>query len=41
MEPYDVRPDGQRFLIFMRQGGGQDAPITVVLKWWAELRQEP
>jgi hypothetical protein len=39
---YDVRPDGQQFLIFMRQGGTQDArPITVVLNWWAELRQEP
>jgi hypothetical protein len=38
---YDVRPDGQHFLIFMRQRGTQDAPITVVLNWWAELRQEP
>jgi hypothetical protein len=32
---YDVRPDGQRFLILMRQRGTQDAPITVVLNWWA------
>jgi len=40
--PYDVRPDGQQFLIFlMTQRGTQDAPITVVLNWWAELRQEP
>jgi Tol biopolymer transport system component len=38
---YDVRPGGQQFLIFMRQSGAQDAPITVVLNWWAELRQEP
>jgi serine/threonine-protein kinase len=38
---YDVRPDGQQFLIFTRQRGTQDAPITVVLNWWAELRQEP
>jgi hypothetical protein len=38
---YDVRPDGQQFLIFMRQSGTQDAPITVVQNWWAELRQEP
>jgi hypothetical protein len=39
---YDVRPDGQQFLVFMRtQRGTQDAPITVVLNWWAELRQEP
>ena len=39
--PYDVRPDGQQFVIFMRQLGTQDTPITVVLNWWAELRQEP
>jgi hypothetical protein len=40
--PYDVRPDGRQFLIFMRQSPDtQDAPITVVLNWWAELRQEP
>jgi hypothetical protein len=39
---YDVRPDGQQFLVFvMTQRGTQDAPITVVLNWWAELRQEP
>ena len=38
---YDVRPDGQQFVIFMRQRGTQDTPITVVLNWWAELRQEP
>jgi Tol biopolymer transport system component len=38
---YDVRPNGQQFLIFMRQRSTQDAPITVVLNWWAELRQEP
>ena len=40
--PYDVRPDGQQFLVFMTtQRGTQDAPITVVLNWWAELRREP
>ena len=40
--PYDVRPDGQQFLVFMRtQRRTQDAPITVVLNWWAELRQKP
>src|SRR5262244_2216456 len=34
--PYDVRPDGQQFLVFMRtQRSTQDAPITVVLNWWA------
>jgi hypothetical protein len=38
---YDVRPDGQQFLILMSQRGTQDSPITVVLNWWADLRQEP
>jgi hypothetical protein len=38
---YDVRGDGQRFLIFMSQRGTVDAPIKVVLNWWAELRQKP
>ena len=38
---YDVRPDGQQFLILMRQRSTQDAPITAVLNWWAVLRQEP
>ena len=38
---YDIRPDGQQFLILVSQRGSQDAPITVVLNWWAELRQEP
>ena len=38
---YDVRPDGQQFLMFRSQQGTQDAPITVVLNWWAELRHEP
>jgi len=38
---YDVSPDGQRFLVLIRHRDTQDAPITVVLNWWAELRQEP
>ena len=38
---YDVRPDGKQFLILMSQRGTQDAPITVVLNWWVELRREP
>jgi Tol biopolymer transport system component len=36
---YDVRADGQRFLMFVSPRGTADAPITVVLNWWAELRQ--
>ena len=39
---YDVRPDGRQFLFFMaHQQGTRDAPITVVVNWWVELRQEP
>jgi Tol biopolymer transport system component len=38
---YDVRADGQQFLIFMAQRAVQDAPITVVLNWWTALRQQP
>jgi len=38
---FDVRPDGKQFLILTRQRSTQDAPITVVLNWWAELRQAP
>jgi hypothetical protein len=34
---YDARADGQQFLIFVPQGARQDAPITVVLNWWADL----
>ena len=35
---YDVRGDGQQFLIFMVGRETQDAAITVVVNWWAELR---
>jgi hypothetical protein len=38
---YDVRADGQRFLIFMARKPNQDASITVVVNWWRELRSEP
>jgi hypothetical protein len=39
---YDVRPDGKQFLVFvMTQRGTQDAPITVVLNWWAKFLEEP
>jgi hypothetical protein len=36
---YDVRGDMQRFLIFMRRRETQDAPITVILNWSAELQR--
>jgi Tol biopolymer transport system component len=38
---YDVSADGQRFLIYMDPKGTEDVPITVILNWWAELRQQP
>lgn len=34
---YDVSPDGQRFLITSASYNAVDAPITVVLNWWAGL----
>jgi Tol biopolymer transport system component len=34
---YDVRGDGQQFLVFAPQKDSQDSVITVVLNWWAEL----
>jgi Tol biopolymer transport system component len=38
---YDVRPDGKQFLIYKEEKGAQDVPVTVVLNWWAGLRQQP
>jgi len=35
--PYDVSADGQRFLI-AASSSAVDAPITVVLNWWAGLK---
>ncbi len=37
---YDVRGDGQMFLIYVPQGEARDATITVVVNWWAELPRE-
>ena len=37
--PYDVAPDGQRFLVNMAQGEPTPSPITVVLNWPALLEQ--
>ncbi len=36
---YDVTADGQRFLIAMPLESTGDAPITVVLNWWAALEK--
>jgi len=35
---YDVSADGQRFLIATEAGNTVDAPITVVVNWWAGLK---
>ena len=34
--PYDVSPDGQRFLVNTVLGEGNTAPLTVVLNWKAK-----
>jgi eukaryotic-like serine/threonine-protein kinase len=39
---YDVSADGQRFIVTARlREDLPDAPITVVLNWWAELAKRP
>jgi hypothetical protein len=37
--PYDVSPDGQRFLINSLSEQATAAPITVVLNWTAGLQK--
>jgi len=37
---FDVSPDGQRFLIRQTADVIPDAPITVVLNWWADLARK-
>jgi Tol biopolymer transport system component len=41
VEDYDVRPDGQQFLVYTVPKAPQDVPIKVVLNWWAGLPQQP
>jgi hypothetical protein len=36
---YDVRPDGERFLIVTPSAQLPDNPITVILNWWVELKR--
>jgi Tol biopolymer transport system component len=36
---YAVSSDGQRFLVASPTSNGVDAPITVVLNWWAGLKK--
>jgi hypothetical protein len=37
---YDVRRDGKQFLIYKGPPEAQDTSITVVLNWWAALKQQ-
>ena len=37
--PYDVAPDGQRFLASVSRELATESPITVVINWTAELNQ--
>jgi serine/threonine protein kinase/Tol biopolymer transport system component len=36
--PYDVRPDGQRFIVAQLGGLNRDKPINVVVNWMADLK---
>ena len=36
---YDVRPDGQRFLILTRMKQAESTPMSVVLNWPAKLNK--
>jgi hypothetical protein len=36
---YDVSADGQRFLIYSPDSSTGNAPITVVMNWWAGLKR--
>jgi Tol biopolymer transport system component/predicted Ser/Thr protein kinase len=36
---YDISPDGRRFLISTPSANAANAPITVVLNWWAGLKK--
>lgn len=36
---YDIRRDGQQFLIVTPSASLPDNPITVVLNWWADLKK--
>ena len=40
VRPYDVSSDGQKFLIWRAIDDSGDAPITVVLNWWAALKKK-
>ena len=39
MKPYDVAPDGQRFLLVRKEEGSDPTQINVVLNWFEELKQ--
>jgi Tol biopolymer transport system component len=37
--PYDVTPDGQRFLVVEPAAGGNSNPLTVIVNWQAGLKK--
>jgi hypothetical protein len=37
--PYDVMPDGQRFLALAQDSDAETPPITVLFNWFTELKQ--
>ena len=37
-DPYDVTPDGQRFIAVVRVGEAESSSLKVVLNWQASLR---
>ena len=38
--PYDVFPDGQRFVISSVRKGTMHAPLTLITNWTAELKKK-
>ncbi len=37
--PYDIAPDGQRFLAIVSREQAAGSPITVVINWTADLQK--
>ena len=36
--PYDVNPDGSRFIV--NEYAGQDQPVTLMVNWQAKLKDQ-
>jgi hypothetical protein len=39
IKPYDVTPDGRRFVMVRKEEGSNPRQINVVLNWFNELRE--